>query len=595
MRLVAPGLDRLWSSDAPAPTSADAAAQLNRLNAAARWIGENLRALGAPRLDALCVDPDGAVCTWLTAASPDEKVVAATLTQASLSTGDGIAAVGPSSGGGAAGRLAMLASSDPATATSELTLQPLAVAASHGPAAGGVRRGRSSTPSQAPGRFALLSIPDACVRVLIDALDDLGIEIGSVTSLWHALAAAFDPSAAARPGAEEPGVVANSDPATAVLMVDPAGRIVWAWSRAGMLVAGGALRLRLLTPPRQDADAASPAPDDPAATTIAPDADAATPPLTARRLNAAVERDDEPLPEASTAEVGRLVADWLAWSAQLGSAPQRVVCFGPPTLPRAGDDPAHPSFAQALAKAWPGATVDRVEHDDPVGLTLQRLSAGSGAPAPSRRDAAADDDRLAGDPRLALTALSNRPGRAHRRMNRWAALSVLVFAAFVAMWGFQLHRAAGRADDAIERTREDRKQILAELEPLIPTIARESNPERVLTSRLNVLDEQARQVRPAPPLIGEVVRVLNAIATVQADLPEDRREQLKIRDFSVSSLGSTVRLEVPDSETGPRVEIALRATPGTMRWTGTTPPIRSGAQQLYVLTALPSGEQGGRP
>lgn len=605
MRLVAPGLHRQWNGDSIPSSASDSVAHFARIGAAAKWIADNLHALGAARLDALCVDPEGAVCTWFSATSPDEKVVSATLAQAALAAGDASGSPSGSAvvtGGGAAGRLAMLASSDPMTALSELTLQPLAVArpGDDPTPTGGLGKwafGRGKSAARATtgtqGRFALLSIPDACVRVLVDSLDDLGVEIGSVTSLWHALGAAFDPSARSGAGADAENVVASSDPATAVIMVDPRGRMVWSWSRAGMLVAGGSMRLRLITPPSFEPSTVT----DRGGTPAEPepiDALSASGAGTARRLGGQTDqvssRADEPAPEASSAEVGRLVADWLAWSTQLGAAPQRVVCFGPATSPQSGVDPAHPSFGQALAKAWPGATVDLFEHDDPVGLTLQRLAGVSGADmgsfGASARLAGHDRDvHIASDPRLSLTALSNRPGRSSRRMNRWVALAILLAATFVAVWGYQLHRSAGRADALIAKARSDRAEIVAGLEPLIPTLAREPNPDAVLTARINTLSEQARAVRQAPPLLGEVVRLLKAFRAVQSELPEDRRDALRIQEMTLSTLAAVFRLEVPDSETGPRIEIAVKASPGLVQWSGRAPGPTAGPQ-TYILTGI---------
>lgn len=592
LRLVAPGLDREWVGGRGVQNaSADATAQLARLAAAAAWIGENLRALGQSRLDVLCVDPDGAVCTWFSAASPDEKVVAATLSQSSMHSTD-VAQAAVGGGGGAAGRLAMLASTDPLTARSELTLQPLAVV-DDGEQAGGGRRslarrqGRAKS-AAAQGRFALLSIPDACVRALLDALDEIGIEVGVVTSLWHALAAAFDPSARDRAGAEEDRVVAISDPATAVLLIDPAGRMVWSWSRGGMLVAGGSMRLRLIAPAPQAADGAAQPTSDPFAPVDIADAAAS-----ARRIGepegGAAAEAPERLPEASTPEVGRLVADWLAWSAQLGASPQRVAIFGPATLPAPMAGGLPPSFGQALAKTWPGATVDMAEHDDPIGYTLQRLagtsgSSGGGTPAVSRAP-----ERTASDPRYALTSLSNRPGRSHRRANRWAALALVGVSVLVAMWGYQLHRSAAVAEDLIADSRQKRTDVLKDLEPLIPNLSLESRPEALLQTRLTKLQQEADAVRPAPPLLAEAVRLLKAFGSVQSQLPEEQRAGLKIQEISLSPLAAIFRLEVPDSETGPRVEIAVKANPGAIKWSGRAPAPTQGPQ-TYVLTGVLSSE-----
>ena len=266
VRLVAPGFDRQWTppgnngggmgsgstnsagtdSNAEGGGGRDGTPPVAIVHAAADWIAENLSALNTKTLNTICVDPDGSVCTWLSAPSPEPKVIAATMAQLSLTDADAAS--------GAAGRLAMLSSSDPSTALSELSIQALAVAEPDDDA-GAARtsrasRRRSGKPAlRAPSsRFALLSVPDSPIRVLIDALDERSIQVGSVVTLWHAISSEFDPAARAMPGFDgdhraggsgsHPLVSATEVP-SAILMLDPIGRLVWSWSLGGKLIAGG--------------------------------------------------------------------------------------------------------------------------------------------------------------------------------------------------------------------------------------------------------------------------------------------------------------------------------------------------------------------
>lgn len=610
VRLCAPGFDRQWNApldgapagpgpDAPMPSAPGLpTSAVAHVRAAAAWIAENLAALGTRFIDAIVVDPDGAVCTWLSAPSPDPKVISATLSQAGLAGAD--------STSGAAGRLALLSSPDFASASAESSIQALAVA-DESDAPPPRRRAARSAPRAAEGhparRFALLSIPDTPVRVLIDALDDRSIEVGSVVSLWHALAAQFDPSARAMPGADDfSRVVAGSEVASAVLMVDPLGRLNWAWSLAGRLVAGGSMRLKRVALRRS-------APANASSFEPASDPDAA------RRLQGAQPEPpeyDERL-ECSTPEVGRLVLDWLSWSAQLGQTPQRVLCFGPLTVASgpggsgggaagagAADSPAGPGFAEALAAAWPGATVDMIEQDDPIGLVLARLIGVDQSPAslddPQRgvkTDALSSGGRSGAsshDPRLAIATLSARPGRATRSLYRWGAVAILAASVVLIAAGIQLHRSADRARESIAQVKQQQKDALQSINDIVPNIALSSKPEADLRSRLDEMMRQSRSVRQLPPILPEVVRLLTAFDTVRSKLDADKRDGLKIREISMSPISATCKLEVPDSVAGPDVEVALQATQGLYRWRGNTGVSTTGAARLYVLTATAAAE-----
>ncbi len=257
-------------------------------------------------------------------------------------------------------------------------------------------------------RSAVLGLSDVPARLLIDALDRENIPTESAATLWHAMARAWDPGAprASSPGRDDAPV--DSGPMSAILLADPEGRLVWCWSAAGQLKCAGSLRLRIR--PASEAD------------------------------------NTEAGPILGADDATRLAAEWLSWAVQLGKSPRRVICVMPP-----GDDTA--ALGEALGRAWPGATIDVLAHDDPIGATLRRLA-----------------DTIESTPRTAteapaLAVLGRRPGRAHRAMYRWRALGLLIFAIAIIVVGWQLSSAADRAKDDGQSWEERWKSVIGEVYP----------------------------------------------------------------------------------------------------------------------------------
>lgn len=578
VRMLAPGLDLSWTAPAlpgsPAGAPGESAqvpgfSPVETARQAAAFIVENLQALGTRSLPTLCIDPEGAICTWLSAPSPAPKVIAATIAQSAMPAVD--PATGMSVAGGGAGRLALLSGADASTAFSELSIQALAL---------------DEDPARQPdharaARYALVSIPDASVRVLIDELDRQNIEIGAVVSLWHAMASGLDPAvrAAAR-SLERDAVVAGSEIPSALLLVDPLGRLVWAWSLSGKLIVGGSMRLkRIAVKVEAPAPDAGPFADEPA---LQPDAGAArrigAPAAPGRAPDAPRETYEEHW-ECSQADVGRLTLDWLAWSAQLGRSPQRVVCIGPAVVFSAAPDGPQ-SLAEALARAWPGATIDLVEEPDPIQVVLSRQDAAAAfAAAPAEKTRA---DAALPDPRAALTALSTRPSRATRRMFLWRAAGILALAALFIAAGYQLHRSADRAQDAIAAIRAQQAESLQSISQTVVNIDKSSDPFKDLSERLVDIRKRAAAAKPLPPAVPEVARVLSAFGQVRDRLPESARPELKIVEMTFTPARCSVRMQVPDAATGPDIEVALQSVPGAIRWTGLTPSASSGPRPFVL-------------
>lgn len=564
VRLVAAGLSRNWSppesgavTTATQPTEGPGAA-LTATKLAAKWISETLDSVGLRRLATLCVDADGSVCAWLSAPSPEQPVIEASIMQAAQDAGAGDAT------GLGAGRLLAMASPSGAaglavvpdtsvqalatldevpsdeTATKKSLLKP--------GSAGRTTTGRKH-------RFAVLAVPDAPIRVLVDELDQLGIDVDGVCTLWHAMAQAWDRSGSASP-------LESSDDSLASVLVDPSGRLIWAWSSAGQLVAGGTIRLASVAKPSSEA---------------APEAlvlDGAT-----RRMN------DPAAPamlEFTSSEAGRLVMDWLAWSVQLGHCPKRVICLATPTLTDGAVDGAG-ALGRKLAAAWPGATVDAGTYDDPISATIARLAGlgsdedtnASGAMAASPATAAARNMSA----RSVLMPLSSRAGRADRSKYRWLAAIILMGAIAVGGLGWQLGKAAQAAEDAAKTAGNDRFNKLKELESIIPGLSQDRDAKGTLETRVQKLREEAAKIRAPRPVVEETLRLIKALGSAK---------DVKLTEFDCNAMfNAKAVLIVPDAETGPTILERLREIPGVLPWSGTVPAsFSSSSQRSYVLTGI---------
>lgn len=544
------GADRTWN--APALSSgegsggdSDGAAAVTATRNAARWVAEALIQAGTRKLNCLCIDPDGSLCTWLSAPSADPSVITATLMQPDADDGSGTSATG----GGAARLLALGAGSADGFSPTEASVQALATLDPPGSGRGLTARLRGKSAPEAEQsreRYAVMAVPDAPVRVFLDELDARGIEVEQTMSLWHALAIAWDPGAAESAADSEHGarVVASVSPASAIMLVDPIGRLVWSWSQEGQLVAGGSMRLR--TSRRRNTEH---------------DEDAAT---TARRLSSAsnAEAQDLTLVEFTESDTGRLVLDWLSWSAQLGHCPQRVACVGPaPAADSTAGMPDPALIGRSLGAAWPGAAIAVGTHDDPIGATLHRLleiSARDTARASDGPEVAEGSD----DPRASLIGLSSRPGRADRSMYTWMAIGIVVAAAAVAAIGWQLHRAGKGAAAAIAQATKDRKTALTDVGDIVKDLDL-LRPNEARDSLLNKSDELRKQLaamKPAKPFLGEVGRVFKAIKD---------HDGVKVNSITIGPVSATVEIVVPDGPTGPAIVQTLADDKDTLfKWQG---------------------------
>jgi hypothetical protein len=474
VRLVAPGSDETWQRPS---TPADSGAVLSQTGEAADWVAQHAAEGDGPRdeIAVLCVDVEGATCDWLTAPTSEESVVLAAIAQ-------GAAEWNGESAGSAGGVWAP-------PSTSEASVQALAAP----PEARSKSAGRKG-PQRTPAKMAVASLPDVDARLFMDALDERGVAVDRAVSLWHGLAMAWDPGAQRRAVAQSEQVVEAASPVSAVVLIDPAGRLLWSWSRGGELIAAGTIRLL-----REKRDGAPPVL------------------LTAQ-------------------DVARLSSDWLSWSVQLGAAPVRVVCVGPRLSGEsdAAEALSPAAMGEAITASWPGATVDLAVHEDPIGATLKRL-------------AGASLGESAADARRQMLALTQRPGRAHRSLYRWTALCVLAGAGLCAAVAWQAFSAAGRARAAGDQARTEAATKVTQLAPPTNEMQRDlmaSAPGEYLAGQIQSKRSAMNPssgLPPAEPIMTEL-ETLSYVLGVQG---------IEIDEITLaSSTGAMVYVSVPDTATG---------------------------------------------
>jgi hypothetical protein len=486
----------------------DPGSALQDIRDAASWITERLvQGEGARAgLRMICVDVDGARCSWLSAPGVEDSVVAAALA-VNDHWGEGGTPTSVSNGPWAAPN------------PEESTIQALATPAST-PAATNrplFRRsgGKKGTEDASAGeRLAVLTVPDVGGRLLVDALDDLNISVDRVVSLWHAMAMAWDPAGPASPRSPaSDGVVDAGAPVSGVLLVDRAGRLIWSWSRGADLLAAGSMRLH-------------------------------------REGDAAISID--------RAMLSRLATEWLGWSAQLGVAPARVIIVTPDLgAPGEGAEselsPA--DVGQALGELWPGAVVDLAVNDDPVLATLTRVAR---MDAPSAQGAS--------DARQSLVGISRRPGRAHRSMHRWIACAVLAGAIAMGVVAWRTWSSAAAAGQRAKSVRAEVGDLVMPLVPASDAVGRELARSQPVDTLTKLVEHKRQDANPTKDL-DVAMPILSELSAISAVLGTD---MIEIKEIQLTPLNVSIDLTVTDTATAEMIGSAIDRVEGShCTWTTT--------------------------
>lgn len=506
-------LDRAWApapgQPAPEPREgADNAAPdpIPDIRNAADWIRTLLAASASDSglLPVLCLDPEGAVCSWITTTGGSPGLIAAV-----ARSGPTLTAESPE-GEAAASTPTPLAYFAPSPLDSSIESLSAPRRREPSPAEKGKPAPRAAV--HVGERTAVLGVSDAAVRVLIDELDQRGVECRAVVTLWHAMAAAWDASTAAVAGSQ----AADAAPASACVLIDPEGRLIWSWSRSGRLLAGGMFRVPL-----------APLSEEP---------------------------DAETAPWPGPADAARLTAEWLAWSVQLGVAPTRIVGVLPSASGEAG---AAQDFGAALARGWSNATLDLTTHHDPILATLTRFR------TPSARDAlAAPPAALAlaaqpSEPGAArLRELTCRPATAHRRLFYAASIAILGAAAGLAGLAWNFSRSASHnerlADGLLAGARDDARAVYP------TTDAVRTNAELIEDLRALVGEERAN-LEPAASLEPNMP-VLEEFATLALVVGNDRVE---LDEIVIDQTNARVIVAAADIARVEEIQNALGAISGS--------------------------------
>jgi len=550
---------------------------LERIAAAAQWIAEQLRPASnsvAPRL-LICLDPADASCGWLSAAGSDDRAVKAAVR--AVQSGD--------------------SDTDHASTASPTWLktgtvdEDLAVQSLNGSANGTNDAPHKTLGKKAPAaplqRLAILAVPDLAARLLRDELDRLEVPVVRVMTLWHAIAAAWHNDG---PEPVRSAAAADLQPLAATIVLDPAGRLLWTWQRAGRLLAAGSIRLAL----RHAQVAAAPA-------GLSANPESLKDQLAASELAAGEAPNATPGSgksigelEVSSPDLGRLAADWLGWATQLGIAPSLIALVGPEavlgpsadtpeTSPGRDDQTAEPSYGLAsigasLARLWPGAPIQAVTNDDPITATLTALL---------------DGDEPAGfvppDPRKEAVDLAQRPSRNSRRVYQWTAAAVASGGVVVAAAGYKLGTNVATTQAEAETQGADKAALLDKVKAIAPNVGKERDVQAYLRKRLDELVKDKNSIVLEKPIVPEVARLLMAISAT---------EGLEITRLIISSNVGNVMFKAQDADTASSVGPTINAIAPTLGdylvWNGTS-SMTSGNVTLNLRGAWETRQNSARP
>ncbi len=247
------------------------------------------------------------------------------------------------------------------------------------------------------------------------------------------------------------------------------------------------------------------------------------------KVSASSDESPSPIPQ-------RLPLDWLTWGAKLGVSPANVIVIATDSRP----------IVQELTSLWPGVGIDGRDAEHPIATTLDALT----------RAAIATDD-----PRVCLTALSNRPGRAHRRLAVWTVAAILLLSAAITGSGWRQHLAA---NEARRITREMQQSIRDQVAAIEPALADNADPARALRSVLAQARDENQSIKaPSPPTpMFEALAQLSQ--TLEATIGQS--EDAHVRSIKFDEISVDVQIAVPDFATGEAIIEHLLANKKYLRW-----------------------------
>ncbi len=530
LRLVGARTDERWTAPPSAGPKDDEPELFDErlIGAGADWVktrtvGEKSR---SGELALVCLDAEGFAAGWITSPSTESRVVSS-VALSGVASEDSGSMVGPG--------LGFFLTSD-----REAGVQALAVAAEPE-----VKRAKAEIPHA--GLHAALRVPvlagaDAPVRLFLDMLDQRGIAVDSVTTIWHAMARVWAGAKTSSPSADPAGaeIIAEDSGVTAVVLIDPRGRLLWSWSAKGELLAGGLMRLSAI----QSVGRA---------------------------------------PTPTVADASRLTNDWIAWGSQLGVVPRRVACIAADDPVGMGEDSASykaGQFGAKLAGSWGGAGVDLVLDADPIGATLARLAA-------TVADSGPDESSITG-----LESLSHRPGRAHKWMHAWVALGIAGSALLAG--GIAMRLRSSAADLAAKSVEEDARwrSLVQTSYPNLMKLSGDVDLEAELSKILtrNQQERERNKIEPTRPIVQELETLSMALADPEVELDN-------IAFSGGANASVIVTVVVPDIKEGEMVFKSLSSISGSNIDTWQQPSFSpsGGGKIKGVFTGKWKNAKGGPP
>lgn len=498
LRLMGGHTDDTWE----ASPIADPEMVVGSIEDATQWIRERLSSSSIRDLDALVLDPDGAVCTWVKPEDAD-----ATMLDAAISDGpiehdpDELEPVAQNA---VSERLPRL--------PRELDFEPL-----------------SPDQTSTGARAAVIAVPDIPGRLFKDALDAMGIRPKRFTTIWHALALAWDPGVGGGHSAQR--IVSSDAPVSSVIAIDPIdARLIWTWSREGELICAGGMRLRR------------------------------------------VHSEHEPRVMVRRSDIARLCADWLGWSSQLGVSPSRIIVLGEPArTDTPGDTPSEEQpldpgqMGAALTQRWPDATLELIGEPDPIGATLRQIA---------QRE---QSSRLG-----SISGLESRPTRAHRSMFRWAGLALTTAAVVVLLVGYQL---MSRTNAIRTETRAINTQRTTTLSDFNPNLVMSAIPTNDLEAIRNQIANASGPIAiPAPKPIIQALETVSFVIGAPG---------IEIDKVTINTRTVTLLLRVDNISQAEQINSNLRSiNDDLLAWSSSMSPQNRGEkiQVTYIAQWQDGGE-----
>lgn len=459
LRLEGPGGSGIWR--APAMSDGDgppgAAEWRQRAQDAAAWLGQQRAA--RRRLGAVIVDPSESLCLWVRSSSLAPPVLGAAVRRLTEEWGDsaGMWSVEP---------------------VHELP--------------------RDAEVSGGGHALSVICHHDAVVRLFLDALDRRAVVPQAVMSGWHALA---------QHATKDAGLSCVIAHELADEHAQSPGRLLWAWSENGTLLAGGSAAVGDL--------------------------------------------DGEMGAAHATSALQRLAMDWMSWSSQLGTAPERVLLLGPGAK----------ALESAHAASFPDRPVRVVTESEALSSTLGVVA-----------DRADDAGGWKSASHTSLTRVSHRPTRATRKQYQFVAIAALLVGVAIGSIAFRMGKTTSewrvRANDVRAQT--------------MDTI--NTTWDGGIEGRPTSLSRVARQLYeaelaregiklPRPPY--KIYYEMNRVMTLLVDVLEQERPeevpqgevwQMRVTRLAASETGLSLGMMVPAREVGTTIRERLNGDGAAARW-----------------------------